>query len=469
MTKKRLALWALPLLLVAATGLCAANSPDVSNEVVETWTGDSSSATDEEVPPGPYAGRHSPRQPKAASRASSGGRWRAAQVEERPETGAYHAYPASDGSRSKAGRSGQTADGRSTRTARASQGRLESRLGASSLEKQAGGKVRRVWSEDEGVRVKTVYDQSGNVVYRKGWDSKTGGEVPLKKSAATSRSAQDLDPAGNRTFTLEAPRTRGSRALDDNLPADPGVAHLGEDGPHHLVHRHEVVREGPTRFCLALPVWYNVLSGKLSGSGVGTATITKDNNLQTGFEWAIPHWFVGYQPLRHTTTATGSFSFRGSTFPVGASLRLDADIYETYTRWSLFDWHVLSLDWMLGTKVISPTFVATSGATTASYTTMFPVPYLGVIGQYELDRNMLFKGFVKYSSLEVDKAKETMMEGELALVYEWPSDFEFSKCNQVSLGYRLMTLDVVANGTTANRGQADVEFAGPMAKLTAYF
>lgn len=422
--------------------------------------------------------------PEREAAASGEDRWTASETERRPERGAYPARPArtrqvrvSTAVAAPAAPERKASDDEDFSFRRT---RLQPVLSAKGVEERAGSSVKRVWTEQGGAKVKTIYDEKGDVVYRKGWDKRSGEEVPLKTSATSgvlggsawkaTRAAGASDERPGPSCTSCGRGREDWRPTGDGFPPDKRLEGIGRDGPHHLQHRHEVVRDGPTRFTLAMPVWYNNLNGTVTGlAGTGTGTIAEDNNLKPGLELAIPHWFAGYQPIRHSTTVSGAFSFRGTAFPVGANLKLDADVYEGYTRWDLFEWHVLQLDWMLGAKYFVPDFTATSGAASARYTSAFPVPYVGLIGQFELDTNMLFKGSLKYSSYDSDSAKETMSEADIALAYEWKSDFEFSKSNQVSIGYRVLKLDIITNKAAANRAEADVEFAGPYAKLTAYF
>jgi hypothetical protein len=484
MLPQRLTLPAILLLLAPLTAAAPAQELAADDDAVPSagtrWR-QTPASTGEPAEDRGYVPRRLTRSAEPEATQVEEGRWTASEIERGPERGAYPARPA------RARLATAVAAPARTKTA-VPQGeefsfrrsRIQPALSAKGVEERAGSSVKRVWTEQDGAKVKTIYDDKGGVVYRKGWDKKSGEEVPLKSSTASGvlggsawRASQ---PAGAAKTRSEQPcnscgRGRADwRPTGDNFPPDKRLESIGQDGPHHLRHRHEIVRDGPTRFSLAMPIWYNNLNGTVTGlAGTGTGTLAQDNNLKPGLEWAIPHWFAGYQPLRHTTTVSGAFSFRGTAFPVGANLKLDADVYEGYTRRDLFEWHVLQLDWMLGAKYFVPDFAATSGAATARYTSAFPVPYVGLIGQFELDTNMLFKGSYKYSTYDSDSAKETMSEADISLAYEWKSDFEFSKSNQVALGYRVLKLDIIANKAAANRAEADVEFAGPYAKLTAYF
>ncbi|MBI3892784.1 MAG: hypothetical protein HY303_14775 [Candidatus Wallbacteria bacterium] len=407
-----------------------------------------------------------------ASQSASPGRWRAQEVTRRPERGAYPDRPY-DSTEAVGRRLSQRVDSSSSDYDSSNRSRIDAGYGAKRVSAKSASSpgVKRVWTEEDGVRVKTVYDENGEVVYRKGWSKKTGEEVPL--SGDYGRQAMPRGSARGKKDYISEDAARVS-AADRRERRDLDGLGRGQsvDGPHHLRHRDVVERDGPTEFSLALPVWYNTLTGSVSGpAGSGTGAVASHNNTKPGFEFAVPHLGFGYMPIRHNTTVAGTFTFQGTTYAAGSALKFDADMYDLWTRWGLIDWHVLHLDWMLGSKVVAPNFVATNATgATSKFSQTFPIPYLGIVGQFELDRNMLIKGAIKYSSLGVGNAQENMTEAEIALAYEWGSDFEFSKLNQVSLGYRIQKLDVIDKPTSATgRSEADVDLRGPFAKVTAYF
>ncbi|MBI4869795.1 MAG: hypothetical protein HY816_22880 [Candidatus Wallbacteria bacterium] len=428
----------------------------------------------------PAAGRSRGTPAKAVARQPVSSRWRAGELSEREARGAYATRP--DGSRdTRSSRKFSQASGASAPDASyRSRSRIDSDFGAKGeVPAPTADSVRRVWSSENGARVKTVYDDNGNVVYRKGWSEKTGEEVPIGGGAG---SVSGTMPRGKRS-TSKGKKDLVREDAEQVADADrreredlrglrqPPREENGQDGPHHLRHRHVVRRDGPSGFSIAIPVWYNTLTGNVSGpTGTGTGAITSDNNTKAGLEMAIPHWGASYLPIRHSTTLAGAFTFEGTAYAAGAALQFDVDMYDLWTRWGLLDWHIFHLDWMLGSKVMDPTIAVTGGGATTSFTELFPIPYLGLVGHWEINQDILIKGMLKYSDLSLDAAQETMTEAEIALAYEWGSDFEFSKRNQVSVGYRLMALDVIDNAKSATtRSQADAELRGVFAKLTAYF
>ncbi len=322
------------------------------------------------------------------------------------------------------------------------QPRIDTDLGKALVGSQKNAASSRgVWSEQGDARVKTIYDRNGKPVYQKAWNKRTGEEMDIPSP--------------------------GGQGAGDGTGGHGG--HSGYQGPQHSRHRHEVTRGGPTAFSLALPIWQNNMTGSLSGTTAGGAgTIAEDNNLKAGFELAWPNWYFGYFPLRHNTTISGGFDFEGVTYTSGANLKFNSDIIEAYGRWDLLENHVFHLDWSLGVKAFFNDVVVTQGAATSKFDDPVPLPFLGLFGMFEIDTSKAIKGYVKYTDLEIGDAQATMLDAEIALSYAWKSDHEWSNRNEVQVGYKTLQLDL-KDKSGGTLGNADVEFKGPYARVTAYF
>jgi hypothetical protein len=329
--------------------------------------------------------------------------------------------------------------------------------------------ARRVWTETDSAKVKTIYDDQGNIVYQKAWDKDSGREVPVPDAAIkTSRlaeSGRDFDsgiPAESRPYG----RLRGGD--EEGEYGEEGYGERPRYRRHGLHHYKGRPSKHPYEFSLSLAFWSNLLTGKVKGTaGEGTIQDNRRNTYMADFVNQRAGFAVGQ--TKHTAQVDGTFTFRGVTFPGAAILDQDFVFYDSFFRFGLYSNPDLWIDWSIGLQLIQARATITGGGSSASINTLVPLPTLGLMGRYNLLDNVHMRGFLRGLAINAGKAAAVSVNSEFEVVYTFPGDEEYSRFNQFSVGYKFLMLNVKSDKGEATEGEADLTFHGPYAKFSAYF
>lgn len=330
---------------------------------------------------------------------------------------------------------------------------------------------RRVWTETASARVKTVYDDQGNVVYQKAWDKKSGKEVPVPEAG---RGAEEDTSRAQDVHREPEARPYGRLRRDEDgeyeeRRQDPRPSH----GKSHHMHNYSPdARKHPYEFSLGVYPWLNVLDGELKGTA-GTGKIVNDERTSYVVDFHNQRVGWSYTRIEHSAKLTGTFTFSGTTFAADAVdtiYRETLNILDGFFRFNCYDGRDAWLDFLVGAKVLVIDSDVTSAVTVPeSVDTVVPLPQLGIIGSYSLLDNIKLRGHVKGAFGALSDASATAIDAEAEFVYTFPGDREYNVLNQFSLGYKYLQLDFTNNADSADEASGSLSHDGPFVKYQALF
>jgi hypothetical protein len=326
---------------------------------------------------------------------------------------------------------------------------------------------RTVWTESASARVKTRYDDSGNIVYQKAWDKKSHREVPVPEAGRepeqdTSRNIDLREPTDAR------PYGRLRRDFDGDYEehrSDPRPQYRS----HHLHQYGPPAEKHPYEFSLSGLFWANTMRGTVQGTGGTSGTLVADRRTSFSADFHNPRAGYSLLMLDHTAPANGTFTFRGATFSSGAIFTEEIQTLDGFYRWGLTDGQDTWVDFLLGLRLFRVDARVTQGAATASVTGTVPLPELGLIGAYSLLDNIRIRGFFKGAFGAASGNSALIIDSETEFVYEFPGDFEYAFVNEFGLGFKVLSINFRANQNTANAAQGTLDFTGPFFKFAAHF
>lgn len=330
---------------------------------------------------------------------------------------------------------------------------------------------RRVFTETATARVKTIYDEQGNVVYQKAWDKKTGKEIPVPEAG---RDADEDTGRAQRVREASDQRPYGRLRRDEDgeyeeRRADPRPSH-GKS--HHLHKFAPVERKHPYEFSLGVYAWWNVIDGTLSGSGGTEAALRSDERTSYTIDFHNPRVGYSYTNVAHDSRLTGTFVFDGQAFNANAVNTIyhqTLSIVDGFYRFNCYDSRDLWFDFLLGGKLLFVNANVTAPGARADVDATVPLPELGLIGSYTLLDNIKFRGFLKGAFGAMSDSSATVLDSEIEFVYTFPGDREYAFLNQFSLGYKYMMLDFSVNQDAADEAGGSITLDGPFFKYQAMF
>jgi len=91
------------------------------------------------------------------------------------------------------------------------------------------------------------------------------------------------------------------------------------------------------------------------------------------------------------------------------------------------------------------------------------------MGQWTLVDNIRYRGYVKAAGGGFSGSSGLVLDGEMELVYTFPGKkFEYSRLNQLSVGYKLMSLSFSTEDDTT-KASGKLRTNGPYFQFSAYF
>lgn len=329
---------------------------------------------------------------------------------------------------------------------------------------------RRVWTETASARVKTVYDEQGNVVYQKAWDKKSGKEVPVPEAGRgteedTSRAQDVHEPAEAKPYGR---LRRDEDGEFEERRQDPRPAH----GKGHHMHKYPTEpRKHPYEFSLGIYPWLNLLSGSLTGT-TGTGTLTDDERTSYAIDFHNPRVGWSYSRIAHNSGVSGTFTYNGVTFagtPATTIYSETLNTLEGFYRFNCYDSRDAWFDFLVGGRGVLINASVTAPGSTTSVSKAVPLPEAGVIGSYTLLDNIKLRGFAKGAFGALSGSSATVLDGELEAVYTFPGDQEYSVLNQFSLGYKYLQIDYTTGADTTSEASGSLTHDGPFVKYQALF
>jgi hypothetical protein len=349
-----------------------------------------------------------------------------------------------------------------------SRARRRSSARASSEEPEDTG--RRVWTETATARVKTVYDEQGNVQYQKAWDKKTGREVPVPEAGLGAE--EDTSRAVNVHDAPEAKPYGRLRRDEDGEYEERRMDPRPQAKNHHLHRYPEEPRKHPYEFSLDIYPWFNFLSGSIKGTGAGKGSLADDE--RTSYEFGFNNQRVGYSytHIQHNSGVTGTFTFNGVAYaavPTTTIYTETLSIIDGFYRFNCYDSRDCWMDFLIGGKLGFINAAVTSPATTTSIKSTVPLPEIGLIGSYSLLDNIKLRGFLKGAFGAASGSSATIIDSEAEFVYTIPGDQEYSVLNQLSLGYKYLLVDFTKGKDSASQSSGTISHDGPFLKYQAMF
>jgi len=362
----------------------------------------------------------------------------------------------------------ESADGRPKqklrRRSHRSKTRASERSEESSSERETG---RTLWTETPEARVKTVYDAQGNMVYQKGWDKKTGKEVPVE----SSRSEAERGPLdeGRRN---EVPPPRAYRSLKRDLDGDyeENRSNPRPKGKNHHLHQYSPEpRRHPYEFSLGIMGWSNTLTGDIGGAGGGKASLKSDQRSTMEAEFHNQKTGYSYTYVNHSSAIKGPVTFNAVPFTAGAIFTEKLGVLDGFYRWDFYTSPDTWIDFLLGLKVLfSDVSMKQSGSSSSDSATV-PLPQVGYIGQYSLLDNFKIRGFTKVGYGALSSKSALAIDAELEASYTFPTDNEYSILNQFSAGFKYLYLSFTKDKDSSSEASGSLGHSGPYVKYSAYF
>lgn len=376
-------------------------------------------------------------------------------------------YDEAPGPASKAGAS---ADAKSDAGGKAKSSRRRPRRARRSPDEEVEDSGRRVWTETASARIKTVYDDQGNVVYQKAWDKRTGKEIPVPEAGRdaeedTSRAQRVNEPSDRRPYG----RLRRDEDGDyEERRADPRP----HSRNHHMHAFPPKPRKHPYEFSLSAQAWFAVLDGNITGSGGTEGDLRSNDNTAFGVDFHNQRVGYSYFRISNSTQVDGTFVFDGVAYDASVTPTFYDEtfgILDGFYRFNCYDSRDVWMDFLLGGKLMFVEATVRNALTTNDVDTIVPLPQLGLIGSYSLLDNIKMRGFVKGAFGALEDSSATVIDTELEFVYTIPGDNEYSFLNQFSAGYKYLLIDFTTNQDAADEAGGSISHDGPFVKFQALF
>jgi hypothetical protein len=330
---------------------------------------------------------------------------------------------------------------------------------------------RRVWTETGSARIKTVYDDQGNVVYQKAWDKRTGKEIPVPEAG---RDPVDEDTSrAQRVHESSDRRPYGRLRRDEDGEYEERRADPRPKARNHHLHSYpQKPRKHPYEFSLAIWNWFAVLDGEITGTGGTEGDLRASDKSAIGVDFHNPRVGYSYVRIENSTRVDGAFVFDGVAYDgnlVPTFYDEQLSYLDGFYRWNCYDSRDHWLDFLLGAKVLFVEATVRNALSTNDIDTIVPLPQLGLIGAYTLLDNIKFRGFVKGAFGAISDSSATVIDTELEVVYTFPGDNEYSFLNQFSAGYKYMLIDFTLNQDAADEAGGSLSHDGAFVRFQALF